>query len=135
MVGTLAIPDDYKEGKLPAFVLVHGSGPNDRDENADLRLLFPKRKEKFAEILKSFNLDPSKLKLNVFNRMSSHLVKEGFIILRYDKRGVGKSSGDYKKAGFKDLIFDVHAAIKFLRSQPEVDSAKTVVLGHSEGGI
>ena len=134
LAGTLTIPNKYAE-KLPAFVFVHGSGPNDRDENPDLSLMSPKDKEKLVRTLKGFNLDVSQYKLNVFNVMSDYFVREGFATLCYDKRGIGKSEGEYKTAGFKDFISDAHAAIKFLRSRTEIDPSKIIVLGHSEGGI
>ncbi|MFX1575277.1 MAG: alpha/beta hydrolase family protein [Promethearchaeota archaeon] len=134
LAGILTVPDEYTE-KLPAFVLVHGSGPNDRDENPDLTLMPPNDKEKLAQALKAFNLDLSQYKLNVFNEMSDYFVKGGFAVLRYDKRGVGRSEGNYETAGFKDFISDAHAAIKFLRNRTEIDPSKIIVLGHSEGGI
>lgn len=44
LAGTLAIPEDFK-GKLPAFVLVCGSGPNDRDYNPDPKFIPSEIKE------------------------------------------------------------------------------------------
>jgi len=44
LAGTFAIPDDFK-GKLPAFVLVSGSGPNDRDYNPDPKFVPSEIKE------------------------------------------------------------------------------------------
>jgi alpha/beta superfamily hydrolase len=85
--------------------------------------------------LKAFNLDVDHYKLNVFKEMSSYFVKEDFAVLRYDKRGIGKSGGDYKTAGFRDFVSDAHAAIRFLRSRTEVDPSRIIVLWHSEGGI
>jgi hypothetical protein len=134
LAGTLALPDTNSK-KLPAFVLVHGSGPTDRDENPDFKFLSPDAKEKLKQTLKAFNLDTSQYKLNVFSEMSSYFVKENFAVLRYDKRGIGKSGGDYKMAGFRDFVSDAHAAIKFLRSRNEIDASRIIVLGHSEGGI
>ena len=134
LAGTLALPEVNVE-KLPAFVLVHGSGPTDRDENPDFTLLSPNEKEKLAQSLKAFNLEVSQYKLNVFNEMSDYFVKMGFVVLRYDKRGIGKSGGDYKTAGFRDFVSDAQAAIKFLRSRKEIDPSRIIVLGHSEGGI
>lgn len=130
LAGTLAIPEDFK-GKLPAFVLVCGSGPNDRDYNPDPKFV----PSEIKELLKKLKIPLDKLKLNIYNRMSDHLIQEGFAVLRYDKRGVGASEGDYKKRRLKDLITDVHAAIKFVRSQTEVDPSKVGIIGHSEGGI
>jgi alpha-beta hydrolase superfamily lysophospholipase len=134
LAGTLALPDAGAES-LPAFVLVHGSGPTDRDENPDFTLLSPEAKEKLAKTLKVFNLEVSQYKLNVFNEMSDYFVKDGFVVLRYDKRGIGKSGGVYKTAGFRDFVSDPHAAIRFLQSRAEVDPSRIIVLGHSEGGI
>lgn len=134
LAGTLALPDANVK-RLPAFVFVHGSGPTDRDENPDFTLLSPKAKEKLVQTLKAFDLDVSQYKLDVFKEMSNYFVKENFAVLRYDKRGVGKSGGDYKTAGLRDFVSDAHAAIRFLRSRTEVDSSRIIVLGHSEGGI
>ena len=128
--GTFAIPDNFK-GKLPAFVLVCGSGPNDRDYNPDPKFV----PSEIKELLKKLEIPLEKLNLNIYNRMSDHLIQEGFAVLRYDKRGVGASGGDYKKRTLRDLISDVRAAIRFVRSQPEVDPSKVGVIGHSEGGI
>jgi uncharacterized protein len=60
--------------------------------------------------------------------------ERGFIALIYDKRGVGKSTGDWQKVGFEALADDAAAGIRFLRSRPEVDSARVGIYGHSQGG-
>ena len=134
LAGTLALPDATSKA-LPVFVLVHGSGPMDRNENPDFKLLSPDEKEKLMKTLKAFNLDIKQYKLDIFKEMSNHFVKNDFAVLRYDKRGIGKSGGDYKMAGFRDFVSDAHSAIQFLRSRNEVDNSKIIVLGHSEGGI
>ncbi|MFX1478856.1 MAG: alpha/beta hydrolase family protein [Promethearchaeota archaeon] len=126
LAGTLTIPNKNAED-LPAFVFVYGSGPNDRDENPDLSLMSPNDKEKLVKTLKVFNLTVSQYKLNVFKEMSDYFVKEGFATLRYDKRGIFKSECNYKTAGFKDLISDAHAAIRFLHSRTEVNPSKIIV--------
>ena len=134
LAGTLALPNADAEG-LPSFVFVHGSGPTDRNENPDFTFLSPTEQAKLVQGLKAFNLEPSQYKLNVFNEMSDYFVQDGFATFRYDKRGIGESEGNYKTAGFSNLVADARAAIKFLRSRKEVDPAKIIVLGHSEGGI
>ena len=134
LAGTLAFPN-ANVTTPSAFLFINGSGPTDRNENPDFSLMAPKEKEKLAQALKAFKLEPSKFKLNVFNEMSDFFVSEGFATFRYDKRGIGKSAGDYKTAGFSDLVIDARAALKFLRGRKEVDSSKIIVLGHSEGGI
>ena len=54
---------------------------------------------------------------------------------RYDKRGVGGSTGDYDAATTVDFISDAAAAVTWLRTRPEIDAHRVGVLGHSEGGI
>src|SRR5688572_15391124 len=94
-------------GRFPTVLMVHGSGPQDRDENM-----------------------PGQ-RLDVFNTIAHHLARAGFASLRYDKRGCGKSSGDYLRAGQADLVADVLAWIDRLRVESSC-SDKLFLLGHSE---
>jgi len=110
LAGTLARPAGGG-GPYPAVLMLHGSGPVDRDENA-----------------------PG-LALNVFRELAHRLARAGAASLRYDKRGVGQSGGDFAKAGMDDLLNDARAGLDWLKAQPEVDPARVYVLGHSEGGI
>ena len=106
LAGTLTIPDGAR-GPLPAIVLVHGSGAMDRDER----------------------IGPNAVFLQLSNALSNH----NFVVLRYDKRGVGKSGGAGDSTR-KDLIADAAAAVAFVRRRSEVDARRVFVLGHSEGG-
>ncbi|MFD2036165.1 alpha/beta hydrolase family protein [Belliella marina] len=105
--GTLTKPKG--EGKFPAVVLVTGSGPHNRDH----------------EILGH----------KPFWVMADYLTKNGVIVLRYDERGVGESTGDYSAANIEDLKNDVVSGIGFLKNHPAVDLGKIGVIGHSEGGL
>jgi len=72
-------------------------------------------------------------------RWASHylaqiLAENGIVALIYDKRGVGQSTGDWRKAGPEALSDDAVAGIRFLESQPEVDAARIGIYGHSQGG-
>ena len=67
--------------------------------------------------------------------ISDYLTRNGFAVLRYDKRGVGKSTGDYSKATISDFVTDASNALEYLKSRKEIDSSKIGMLGHSEGGI
>lgn len=109
--GTLHLPAEAgADGwKHPAILFIHGSGPVDRNENARF------------------------IPLNVFNFLAEELGKAGYVSFRYDKRGVGKSKGSYYKAGLWDLVDDAARALVVLKSQKEVDPAKIVIIGHSEG--
>lgn len=107
--GTISIPKS--EGKHPAVVLLHGSGPNDRDET-----IGPNR------ILKD---------------IAWGLATRGLVVLRYDKRTRAMPSAFDPATGTLDdeVIDDAVAAVALLRDRPEVDSARIFVLGHSLGGV
>jgi pimeloyl-ACP methyl ester carboxylesterase len=97
--GTLTMPRGA--GPHPAVVLVHGSGPADRD------FLGP-----WVELFAS----------------------QGVAVLAYDKRGVGASGGDWKRATFHDLAGDAAAAVALLKSRSDVDARRVGLFGISQGG-
>ncbi len=106
LMGTLTLPK--ATGRYPAAILITGSGPQDRDE--------------------------SLLGHKPFLVLADHLTRAGFAVLRYDERGVGKSTGDFSMATSEDLARDVSAAVDFLKTQDEVDPSQIGLIGHSEGG-
>lgn len=107
--GTLVLPDGA--GPFPAVLMVVGSGRTDRDENA------------------------GKLKIDSFRQIASFLAEQGLASLRYDKRGVGASGGDFWSAGFGDNVADAAAGVACLREQADIDASRIFVLGHSEGAV
>jgi pimeloyl-ACP methyl ester carboxylesterase len=107
LAGTLSRPKGV--GPFPAIVLISGTGRNTRDEDV------------FGH--------------KVFLVLADALSRNGIAVLRYDKRGVGGSSGDFDSATTADFTSDAEAAVTWLRKQPEIDSRRVGVLGHSEGGI
>jgi pimeloyl-ACP methyl ester carboxylesterase len=107
LAGSLSVPKGA--GPWPAVVLVHGSGPNTRDE------------EVFGH--------------KIFLVLADHLARQGIAVLRYDKRGIGVSSGDYKIATTHDFADDAQAAVNFLRTRPEINARHLGIIGHSEGGL
>jgi alpha-beta hydrolase superfamily lysophospholipase len=58
----------------------------------------------------------------------------GIASLIFDKRGVGRSTGDWRTAGFSDLVEDAVAAVEALRARPYVAPARVGIHGHSQGG-
>ena len=110
LAGTLTRPAFVAQGlRLPAVVLIHGSGPNDRDETL-------------------YGHKPFRMLAEVFN-------SAGYAVLRYDKRGVGESSGSLRGATLIDYAADAEAAFDYLRSRPDIDGSRIGLLGHSEGGM
>jgi uncharacterized protein len=107
LAGTLTWPRGT--GPFKAVVLIAGSGPNNRDE----------------ELL---NHRP-------FLVLSDALTRAGIATLRYDKRGVGASGGDYDAATSLDFAADARAAAAFLRGQMRFPVSAIGLVGHSEGGL
>src|SRR5207253_11364126 len=55
--------------------------------------------------------------------------------LRYDKRGIGKSTGNCDQATTEDFASDAAAARGYLKSLKEIGAHKIGLIGHSEGGV
>jgi hypothetical protein len=107
LAATLAIPEG--KGPFPAVLLITGSGPHDRDE--------------------------SLLGHKPFLVLSDYLTRKGIAVLRADKRGCGKSTGDYANATTADFASDAKAGVVWLKTRSEVDPHKIGLIGHSEGGV
>jgi CubicO group peptidase (beta-lactamase class C family)/pimeloyl-ACP methyl ester carboxylesterase len=58
----------------------------------------------------------------------------GIAYLSFDKRGAGKSTGDWREAGLSELTDDVLAAVKLLRQRKEIDGNQIIIEAISEGG-
>ncbi|HEY5027114.1 MAG TPA: alpha/beta hydrolase, partial [Candidatus Angelobacter sp.] len=79
--------------------------------------------------------DESLLGHKPFLVLSDYLTRKGIAVLRADKRGVGKSTGDYATATTADFATDAEAGVAFLKTRSEVDSHRIGLIGHSEGGV
>lgn len=67
--------------------------------------------------------------------LAEYFTRYGIAALIYDKRGVGKSTGDWKQSNFDDLAGDAIAGINFLQQRKEINARKIGVYGHSQGGM
>ena len=105
--GTLTIPENLS--KVPVAILISGSGPQDRNEEL--------------------------LGHKPFLVISDFLTRNGIAVLRYDDRGVGKSTGDFKSATSFDFARDAESALEYLKSVEEIDTKRIGYIGHSEGGL
>ncbi|MGE8226641.1 MAG: alpha/beta fold hydrolase [Stenotrophomonas sp.] len=106
--GTLTLPKG--KGPFPAVVLVHGSGPQDRDET-----IGPNRP--FLDIARG-------------------LAAQGIAVLRYEKRSHARPQ-DFKGSFSIDdeTIDDAVAAVRALSETPNIDAKHIYLLGHSQGGL
>jgi pimeloyl-ACP methyl ester carboxylesterase len=107
LAGTLTLPSG--KGPFPAAILISDSGRQDRDESIAGH--------------------------RPFLVLADHLTRKGLAVLRFDKRGIGKSTGNYDQATTDDFASDVQAALAYLKARKEIDSRKIGLIGHSEGGI
>lgn len=109
LAGTAALPEG--QAPFPCVLFITGSGKVDRDENH------------------------KKLKMDAFRQISARLAENGIASLRYDKRGVGESRGDYWSTGFHDNTADALCGLGFLKTRNDIRHDKVFLLGHSEGAI
>jgi dipeptidyl aminopeptidase/acylaminoacyl peptidase len=109
------------KGPFPGVLLIHGTGAADKNETAGV-------------VHKN---DPKPL--TPFWQIAQYLSERGFVVLRYDKRGVGGnnsiSSNVWGNTTVNDLIHDAEKALNVLIQQPEVDSKRISLIGHSEGTV
>jgi len=109
LAGTLTIPSNGKVSKI--VVLITGSGPQDRNEE-----------------LQGMNHRP-------FLVLSDWLTRNGIAVLRYDDRGIGKSTGNFSIATTADFADDAEAAVKYIQARPDLNKLSIGLIGHSEGGM
>jgi fermentation-respiration switch protein FrsA (DUF1100 family) len=107
LAGTLTMPNTGEP--FPAVILITGSGPQDRDE--------------------------ALLGHKPFLVLADHLTRRGIAVLRYDDRGIGKSTGEFAKATSADFATDVLAGVEYLKTRKEINPKQIGLLGHSEGGL
>jgi uncharacterized protein len=108
------------EGPFPAVLLIHGSGEGDMDGYVPPEL--------------SGTEDGAR----IFLQIAEYLSERGFVVLRYDKRGIGENAtiidaNIYGNATIQSFQSDAVAALDALIQQPEVDRGNITLLGISEG--
>lgn len=95
--------------KSPAVVLIMGTGKLNRDGNGGM------------------------FQSNIYKDLAHIFAKQGFVAVRYDKRGTHKTEGSFAKTGFHDLVDDAKSVVQYMKKLPYVDENKIIVCGHSEG--
>jgi len=107
LAGTLTMPNESKN--FPVLILISGSGGQNRNEEI-------------------FGHKP-------FLVIADYLTRNGFAVLRYDERGIAKSTGDHSLATTEDFAADALFAVDYLKTRNEINPSKIGLIGHSEGGI
>lgn len=98
-----------KAPTYPVAVLISGSGAQDRNE----------------EIMHH----------KPFAVIADALTKKGFLVIRTDDRGVGKSTGNFNSATSLDFADDIMSVTDYLKRHKHADSMHIFLVGHSEGGM
>lgn len=122
-VGGITIYATYRHpartrGRLPAALLIAGSGPTDRNGDSA------------AETGS----------IGTLSAVAAWLSSDGVASLRYDKLGSGRTgagpfAADPASVGIEPFEAESAAALKFLSVEPQVDPGKLAVIGHSEGAL
>lgn len=100
-----------KEEAYPAVILITGTGELDRDGNLN------------------------QFVTNFYKDLAAFFVAGGCVAIRYDKRGLHETEGDYSTASLSDYTNDAVALVKYARSLDFVDATKVLICGHSEGAM
>lgn len=120
--GTFSIPEG--DGPFPVAILVHGSGPSDRDQSVT-----------FSDA-NSACLYPGLYNQSIANfyDIATYLSANGIAVFRYDKRSLTHGASlDPVTVSTKDFVTDIESAIRYVQTRTDVDTACIVLAGHSQG--
>lgn len=112
LAGTLSMPAEKRlarDGRVPAVVLISGSGPQNRDEEL--------------------------MGHRPFAVIADALARAGIAVLRYDDRGFGASTGSFESATTIDFASDADVASEWLKKRDGIDPDRVGLVGHSEGAM
>jgi uncharacterized protein len=108
LAATVSKPSGSAAARLPAVILVSGSGLADRDETI--------------------------ANIPVFGQLAGGLADAGFLVVRYDKRGVGQSGGRLDVVSLADFTEDARAVARWAARRKDVDPKRVALVGYGEGG-
>ena len=109
LAGTVSEPSGRPgpDGRFPAIVMVPGSGAADRDETI--------------------------AGIPIFGQLAGAFADAGYVVVRYDKRGVGQSGGRPEAATLEDYAGDARTVVRFVARRKDVDPDRVAIFGHGEG--
>jgi uncharacterized protein len=108
IAGTMTMPQAVGRLRHPTVVLIGGSGAVDRDSTV--------------------------AGIPILSQLAGALARQGFLVLRYDRRGIGQSGGRNEAATQRDYADDLIGVVKWLAKRDDVDPRRVTVMGYSEGG-
>jgi len=106
---TITRPKAAPGARMPAVILLAGSGVGDRDGVA--------------------------FGVPTLAQLAGAMADAGFFAVRYDTRGYGQSGGREESATLSDYAEDVRAVVKWLTARKDIDAKRIAVVGHSEGSM
>jgi pimeloyl-ACP methyl ester carboxylesterase len=109
LAATITTPSTPAAGKWPAVVLVGSAGAVDREE--------------------------ATANVPIFGKLAGELASAGYLVVRYDRRGIGQSGGRVESATLDDYALDAGSVVTWLRKRPDVDRERVAVIGYGEGGL
>lgn len=109
IAGTISEPSGRPgpKGRFPAIVMVPGTGATDRDETV--------------------------AGIPIFGQLAGAFADAGYLVVRYDKRGVGQSGGRPESATIEDYADDVRSVVRYVSERKDVDRDRIAIFGHGEG--
>jgi pimeloyl-ACP methyl ester carboxylesterase len=113
LAGELVTREDLGSGRHPGALFLSGSGPQERHG-----------------FVPGTSIDTGS------HEIQDAMAKRGFVVLRYDDRGVGQSElGPTAAPGYQAFVSDARRALRALARTSRVDPRKIVIVGHSEGAM
>lgn len=106
LAATLTSPNPTS-ARMPAVVLVGSQGHQDRDE--------------------------TRYGISIFGQLAGKLADAGYVVVRFDKRGIGQSGGRPEHAGLAEYADDVLNVVGWLKRRKDVDPKRIVLISHGDG--
>ena len=106
LAATITTPDK-PQPKMPAVILIGSQGRQDRDETL--------------------------YGVSIFGQLAGKLAEAGYLVVRYDKRGVGQSGGRPEHAGIEEFSDDAAAIVTWLKKRKDIDNGRIFVITHGDG--